>query len=109
MPYGFNDDKSKATFNDLIIRKTYQSSNVNVPASGGINIPVTASVEGYTPLAITRLQNNRGSLVIANGYYWSSNGTILNVYNKNTSSTQQTGVYVIVDIVYIRSDCITIR
>ena len=106
MAYGFNNDKSIANLKDLIIRRTFQSENVNIPANGGTGITVEAAVPGYTPLAITRLQNNRGSLVIANGYYWSGGNLV--AYNKNTANTQQTGVYVIVDIVYIRSDCITI-
>ena len=71
---------------------TVSADSSNYSISGQVSIEITIDFEavGYSPIGITRLQNNHGSYILLNGYWWtkdSNNHNILHIYNLSLSAS----------------------
>lgn len=73
-----------------------------VASQGSITSTIDCSKTGYTPIGILQLQNNSGSTIVINGYWFS--GSILNIYNKNISSSQITDFYNIATVCHAKTE-----
>ena len=66
------------------------SSNYSIIGQSSLEITIDFEAVGYSPIGITKLQNNHGSYVLLNGHWWtkdSNNHNILHIYNLSLSAS----------------------
>ena len=69
---------------------------VNIPANGDSTLSATVSKDGYKPVGLTRVQNNKGSAVEIRGIWWNSSTEVSAYMHNNTNTAQNTSLYVTV-------------
>lgn len=103
-----SDADSNSTLNGLVRVETYTYSYSSISASATLNVTATnfgiTSISGYTPIAFQRIVTGNNAIALrAFNVKATGDSTVVNLYNKSTSSASGT---VTVDIVYVKSEVI---
>lgn len=93
--------KVLALCDGLVATKEFTSQQVSIAAGGTATVTIDCTKSGYAPIGLKHLQNNNGSTVIINGYWW--NGDTLSVYNRNISSGAITNLKVVCTVTYVKT------